>query len=112
MNKKLLVSAFVFAGMALAAGKSYTVKLYSPAMVGTTELKPGVYRVEVNDKTATIKSGKVEKVADVKVEESQSKFGATTVRMGTGEKPQIQEIRLGGTKTKLVFHGNSGAAGM
>jgi len=112
MNKKLLVSAIVFAGMALAAGKSYTVKLYSPAMVGTTELKPGDYKVEVNDKTATIKSGKVEKLANVKVEEGDSKFDSTTVRMGVGEKPQIQEIRLGGTKTKLVFNGSDSKAGM
>jgi hypothetical protein len=112
MNKKLLVSAIAFAGMALAAGKSYTVTLYGPAMVGNTELKAGEYRVEVDHDKAVIKSGKTQKEATVKVETAESKYTNTTVRLGAGEKPQIQEIRLGGTNTKLVFTGNSGAAGM
>ena len=29
MNRKLVLSVFAFAGMAMAAGKTYTVKLYS-----------------------------------------------------------------------------------
>ena len=33
----------------MAAGKTYDLKLYQPAMVGNTELKAGEYRVEVND---------------------------------------------------------------
>jgi hypothetical protein len=112
MNKKLLVSVIAFAGMALAAGKSYTVTLYGPAMVGTTELKAGEYRVEVDNDKAVIKAGKLSKEATVKVEAVDSKFTSTSVRLGAGEKPQIQEIRLGGTNTKLVFNGNSSAAGM
>jgi hypothetical protein len=46
------------------------------------------------------------------VEKSDSKFNTTSVRLSTGDKPQIQEIRLGGTKTKLVFAGGAGANGM
>ena len=107
MKSKLVVSVVAFAGMAMAAGKTYTVKLYEPAMLGNTELKAGVYRVEVADQKAILKMGKVEKEADVKVETSDSKFDNTTVRLTRGAKPQIQEIRLGGTKTKLVF-GDSG----
>jgi hypothetical protein len=34
------------------------------------------------------------------------------VRLGAGEKPQIQEIRIGGTNQKLVFTGNSTSSGM
>jgi hypothetical protein len=103
MNSKLVLSLFAFAAMAMAAGKTYTVKLYEPAMLGTTELKPGEYRVEVTDQKAVLKSGKVQKEADVKVETADSKFDTTTVRLSSGTKPQIQEIRLGGTRTKLVF---------
>ncbi len=112
MNGKLLLSLIAFAGMALSAGKSYTVKLYEPAMVGTTELKAGEYRVEVMDQKAVIKGGKVQKEADVKVETSDTKYDTTTVRLSTGSKPQIQEIRLGGTKTKLVFSDTAKAAGI
>jgi hypothetical protein len=112
MNKKLVVSVIAFAGMALAAGKSYTVRLYSTAMVGKTELKAGEYKLEVTDDKAILKSGKTQQEAAVKVETSDSKYDTTTVRLSTGDKPQIQEIRLGGTKTKLVFNGSAGASGM
>jgi len=112
MNRKLVLSVIAFAGMAVAAGKTYTVKLYEPAMLGDTQLKAGEYRVEVNDQKAVIKSGKVQKEAAVKVETSDSKYDTTTVRLSSGEKPQIQEIRLGGTRTKLVFNDAGKAAGI
>jgi hypothetical protein len=112
MNRNLVVSVIAFAGMAMAAGKTYTVKLFEPAMIGTTELKAGEYRVEVNDQKAVLKSGKVQKEADVKVETSDSKYDTTTVRLSNGAKPQIQEIRLGGTKTKLVFNEKAKASGI
>lgn len=113
MNKKLLVCAMAFAGMALAAGKTYEVRIFSPAMIGKTELKPGDYKLQVEDNKVVIKgAGKVQKEADVKVESADTKFPNTTVRMGSGEKPQIQEIRIGGTNTKLVFTGETTAAGM
>jgi hypothetical protein len=112
MNKKLLVCAMAFAGMSMAAAKSYTIKLYGPAMVGKTELKAGEYKVEIENDKAVIKSGKTEKETGIKVETTDQKYSATTVRLGAGEKPQIQEIRLGGTNQKLVFTGNSSSAGM
>lgn len=112
MNMKLVLSAVAFAGMAMAAGKTYDVKLYAPAMVGGTELKAGEYRVEVTDDKAVIKGVSVKKEAAIKVETSDAKYPTTTVRLSAGEKPQIKEIRLGGTKTKLVFSESAGSAGM
>jgi hypothetical protein len=112
MNKKLVVSVIAFAGMALAAGKKYDLKLYEPAMVGNTELKAGEYRVEVDGDKAVIKGYKVQKETTIKQENSDAKYGTTTVRLSAGEKPQIKEIRLGGTKTKLVFSESAGTAGM
>jgi len=112
MNRKVVLSVIAFAGMAMAAGKSYSVKLFDPAMLGDTELKPGEYRVEVNDQTAIIKSGKIKKEAAVKVETSDSKYDATTVRLSSGAKPQIQEIHIGGTRTKLVFNGTAKTSGI
>jgi|SRR3954468_12016867 hypothetical protein len=112
MNRKLVLSVIAFAGMAMAAGKTYTVKLYEPAMLGTTELKPGEYRVEVTDQKAVIKRDKLQKEADVTVETSDAKYDNTTVRLSSGAKPQIQEIRLGGTKTKLVFNESAKSSGI
>ena len=111
MNR-LLVSVVAVAAMALAAGKSYTVKLYSPAMVGHTELKPGEYEVKVENDKAFIRGYNVKAEAGVKVETVDSKYPTTTVRIGTGDKTQIQEIRIAGTKTKLVFGDAAATAGM
>jgi hypothetical protein len=112
MNMKLVLSLVAFAAMAMAAGKTYDLKLYEPAMVGNTELKAGEYRVQVTDDKAVIKGSKVQKEAAIKIETADSKYNTTTVRLSAGEKPQIKEIRLGGTKTKLVFSESAGSAGM
>ena len=112
MNKKLVLSLVAFAGMSMAAGKSYDLKLYAPAMVGNTELKAGEYKLEVNDQTAVIKGFNVKKEAAIQKEAADSKYSTTTVRLSGGEKPQIQEIRLGGTTTKIVFNESAGKAGM
>ena len=98
-------AAFVLlAAAALASAKSYTVNLFQPAVFGGVELKPGEYRVEVKEQTAVIIQGKSRQESPVKVENGEEKYGTTTVRFdNTGGKLRIQEIRLGGTKTKLVF---------
>src|SRR5437773_1956824 len=96
---------------ASAAGGAYRVTLYQPSVINGTELKPGDYRVEVNGNKATIKGDKQTVEASVNVEEASAKIATTTVRYTTGDgKNKVEEIRLGGTKTKLVF-GSSGNAG-
>jgi hypothetical protein len=73
-------------------------------MLGNTELKAGEYKVEVVDQKAVIRKGKFQGEAPVKVETNGTRFDATTVRYNTGDGTmRIQEIRLGGTNTKLVF---------
>jgi hypothetical protein len=89
---------------AVANAKSYTVNLYQAATFGEVELAPGEYKVEVNDGKAVIRNGKVHGESTVKVEDGADKFDRTTVRFdNAGGKTKIQEIRLGGTKTRLVF---------
>src|SRR6185369_5229734 len=101
MTKKLLF-AFALAALAIASAKSYTFKLFQPAVMGTTELKAGEYQVEVVDQKAVIRNGKIESEAPVKVETGDVKYSSTTVRFSNGDgKMHIQEIHIGGTKTKL-----------
>jgi hypothetical protein len=101
--KKLLL-AFAVVGLAVASAKSHTVNLYSPAIVGSTELKPGSYTLEVTDSKAVLRNGKVRGEADVKVENNGTRYSTTTVRFTEANgKMKIQEIRLGGTNTKLTF---------
>jgi hypothetical protein len=96
---------FLLAGLAVASARSYTVNLFETAIVGSTELKPGEYKIEVNDQKAVIRKGKMQTESAVKVEEGETKFDTTVVRYvnSTDGKIRIQEIRLGGTKTRLVF---------
>jgi hypothetical protein len=50
-------------------------------------------------------NGKTMAEATVKVETQETKFDNTTVRLDTASgKAVIAEIRLGGTKTRLVFN--------
>jgi hypothetical protein len=94
----------MLAAATVASAKSYTVNLLSAATFGSVELAPGEYKVEVNEQTAVIRNGKVHGECAVKVETGDSKYDSTTVRYDNSSgKMKIQEIRLGGTKTKLVF---------
>ena len=105
MTMRKVLPFFLVAGLAAASARTYTVSLFETAMVGATELKPGEYKIEVNDQKAVIRKGKVQTESPVKVEEGDTKFAATVVRYNNNAdgKVRIQEIRIGGTKTRLVF---------
>jgi hypothetical protein len=93
-----------FATIALAfasQANSYKVTLLEPSVINGTELKPGDYKVEIKNDKAVIWQGKNSTEAPVKVEEGTSKYSATTVRYGANAR--VQEIRVGGTKARLVF---------
>lgn len=103
MLRKVVFSCAVF-GLALASAKSYDVKMYEPAQAGNTELKAGDYQVSVEGQNAKIKIGKTETQLPVKVESADNKYNVTSVKYVTvNGKRQIQEIHLGGSKTRLVF---------
>ena len=101
--KNLTLSfAIVALGIASAASSTYRLTLARASMVGNTELKAGDYKMEVDGDKVTIKSGKnTVNTATVKVENGDQKFAQTTIRYDNSD--HVQEIRVGGTKTKLVF---------
>lgn len=95
-----LTAAALFAGAA-----SYSVTLFQPSTVAGTELKAGEYKLTIDGDKATIVKGKEKVEAAVKMETADTKFAATSVRYtDQGGKMKIQEIRLGGTNTKVVFN--------
>lgn len=103
MLRKVVFSCAVF-GLAVASAKSYDVKLYETAQAGNTELKAGEYQVSVDGQNAKIKIGKTESPLAAKVEAADNKYNATSVKyVVVNGKRQIQEIHLGGTKTRIVF---------
>ena len=107
MLKKVLLSLSVLAFAANAA--TYKVTLSQPAVVQGKTLKAGEYRLNLEDTKVTMVHGKESVEVPVKVESVAQKYDNTSVRYtGTDqpstEKPKITEIRIGGTKTKLVFN--------
>jgi hypothetical protein len=103
--KKMFLLFTAIAVSALASAKTYNVTLFQPTTVAGAELKPGDYKIDVNDNKAVIRQGKTKVETDVATETSHEKFGSTSVRYENGDgKYRIKEIRLGGTKTKLVFN--------
>ena len=104
MFKKFFLTFAVLA-LAVASAETYRVTLFQPSVVKGKELKAGEYKLNVADQKVVIVSGKNTVEVPVTVETSNQKFDSTTVRYSQeGGKNSIAEIRLGGTKTKLVFN--------
>ncbi len=101
---KRFVMALVTVALVFASAKTYKVTLFQPTVLSGTELKPGTYRLNVENDKVVFTDGKKSVESAVKIEQSQSKYGTTTVRYASDQgKNRVQEIRLGGTNMKLVF---------
>ena len=109
LNKLVLILALVAlvaSAGTVPAGHHYRITLEQPAVVQGTLLKAGDYRLTLSDTKLTITpdNGKKTVEVTVKVETEGAKFDTTVVRFDkAGGQTVISEIRLGGTKTKLVF---------
>jgi hypothetical protein len=87
-----------------SAASAYQVTFVERTSIAGRELKPGDYKVEVAGDKATIKAGKNTVEAAVKTVTGDELYHQTAVRYTNGDgKYHLSEIRLGGTKTKLVF---------
>jgi hypothetical protein len=107
-----LIGSVLAFGMMAYASDTYHVTLLKPSMIGGQELKPGDYKVEVNNDTAVISHGKQSVETKVKSESVDKKYSSTTVRYEIqGDKYKVQAIGIGGTKTKLVIQDGTPAAG-
>ena len=106
MLNRIALSLLFAAGLATAGAASYHVSFYQDTTVNGQELKAGDYKIEVNNNTAILKKGKQTVEVPVHEETTSSKFASTQLQYVENNK--LQEIRLGGTHTKLVF-GNMGA---
>jgi len=106
MVKNVLLG-FASVALAVASAASYNVTFYQPVTINGSQLKPGDYKLELKDNnTAVLKQGKSVTEASVKVENDSQKFSRNAVRMN-GEK--LEEIRLGGTSTRVVFEKSGNA---
>jgi hypothetical protein len=101
----ILAVVVASAGTVPAPGGSYKITFTQPSTVKGVELKAGDYRLTIVADKITITSGKKTMVeAAAKVETEEKKFDATAIRYVTeGGKVKVSEIRVGGTKTKVLF---------
>lgn len=103
----LAIVALVVSAGTVPSGPRYKVTLTQTSVVQGTELKAGDYQLSLADTklTITTDTGKNPVEVAVKVETESKKFDTTMVRFNTASgKAVISEIRLGGTKTRLVFN--------
>ena len=77
--------------------------LGSTECVNGTQLKPGDYKVEIAGDKVIFKQGKTAVEVAAKVEDATEKYNSNVVRYSEGGK--MQEMRIGGTHTRLVFEG-------
>ncbi len=105
-------SLFLLAALATANAKTYSVTLSQPTVVAGTLLKAGTYEIDVKDASIAIKRGKTLITVPAKLEKVDTKYPATAVRYGISDgKNELQEIRLGDTKLKLVLGAGASDAG-
>jgi hypothetical protein len=87
-----------------AVGASYHVTITDPTWVGTNKLMPGDYTLQVEGDKAVMKSGKNIVEVPAKVETEASKYPVTSLHTSNADgKTTLQEIWIGGTKTKVVL---------
>ena len=101
---KKFVLAFAILALAVASAATYQVTFAQPSVVKGNALKAGDYRLNVQTDKVTIVNGKQSVEVPVKIENVEQKYDSNAVRYSDqAGKLTISEIRLGGTKTKLVF---------
>jgi hypothetical protein len=106
MKKFIVMAALSIAAVTAVSAKSYHINLVNPTKVGTIQLKPGQYDVKVAGSNAVFTDLNTSKSfqTPVKVENTEKKFDDTRVQSSKdGDTDKIDEIDLGGSKTKLGF---------
>jgi hypothetical protein len=106
LNKCILTFAAVGAMTAFAGASTYKVSILEDTVVEGKQIKAGDYKVAVENNTAVLKHGKESIEVPAHTENAQSKYSNTQVQYVDNA---IHEIHVGGTSTKIVFGGGSGA---
>ena len=112
MTKKILIS-FALAALSVASAETFRVTLFAPTVVQGKQLKTGDYQLTVKDTTVVMVKGKTKVEVPAKVvNTTEKKFDQTRIFYSEDKgKYSIQEIEIGGTRTKLMFDSGVQAGG-
>ena len=101
----ILALAAAFAGSIPVKGSTHKITISQPVTIMGTALKAGEYQVNINAGTITFILGKESHAITGKVETNATKYETDQVRYEQeGDKVKVSEIRVGGTKTRLIFN--------
>jgi len=106
MKKFFAVASLSLLSLAALSAKTYDITLSNPVKAGDAQLKAGHYTLKVEGSNAIFTEvGKSKSVTTpVKVQSTDKKFDDTRVHSTKdGGEERINEIDLGGSKTKLGF---------
>lgn len=102
MRKAALLSFVALATTAFAASSStFKVNVLQDSVIGGKTLKAGQYKLSVENGNAVFKAGKDSIAVPAREETQANKVAATEMIYTDGSK--LQEIRVGGTHTKITF---------
>ena len=109
MFKKVLLTFGVFA---LGAASATTLHITDPTWINGKELKPGSYALHVEGNEAVIEHGKTVVQVPVKVVQGSEKYPETQMLMSTRSgKDVLDEIRVGGSHTRIVVNPHLSGSG-
>jgi len=97
---KLTFGLTVLALGLASAASSHSFDLKKTVTIGSTQLQPGAYRVEMQGEKAVFKTGKTVVEVPATLGKGDQKFGTTGI---VTNGPQLIEIDLGGTSEKILF---------
>jgi hypothetical protein len=106
MKKFLVVAALALSSLTIVSAKTYEIILSGPTKAGNVQLKAGQYKLKVEGDNAIFTEVNSSKsfTTPVKVQTGEKKFDDTKVQTTKdGNVDKIEEIDLGGSKTKLGF---------
>jgi hypothetical protein len=106
MKKLVAIGVLALGSLCILSAKTYELTITSPTKAGTVQLKAGQYKLKVEGTNATFTDMNSSKsfTTPVKVVETDKKFDDTKVQSTKdGDTDRIEEIDLGGSKTKLGF---------
>jgi hypothetical protein len=104
--KMKMVLFLAVTGLSFAGTKSYDVTFGAPAVLGSTEVASGQYKVSFDGSKVTLVNGNTRKSVETTatIQTSAKKFNETIVQSKRVDgKDLVNEIQLGGTKTALDF---------
>ncbi len=109
-NKIALSLVTVGVMAASAAAGTYKVSILQDSIVDGKQVKAGDYKIELKDNnTAVLKHGKQTIDIPARAETAPSKFDTTEIQYTNNN--DLQEIRVGGTHTRIIFGGAGTTAG-